>query len=140
MIGWIIYQEKDAEENLSYIEWFQAEAKKQQIELILIYREELAVGVSHQEYEIYINGFAQPLPDFVINRSIEPVLQDFFHTCHIPIFNGGETGRIVNHKALTHLELSKLHIPMLPTFFIHDRALPNNPQLPYPVIIKAAPA
>src|SRR5690625_1689008 len=137
MIDWIIYQKKDADENVSYIEWFQAEAKKQQIELILFYREELAVGVSHKAYEIYINGYAQPLPDFIVNRSIEPVLQDFFHTCHIPIFNDGETARIANHKALTHLELSKLNIPMLPTFFIHGRALPNKLPLPYPVMIKA---
>lgn len=45
MIGWLIYDQENAKQNASYIEWFQDEAKKQGIELKLIIRENLAVGV-----------------------------------------------------------------------------------------------
>lgn len=138
MIGWLIYQQEDAGQNRSYIEWFLTEAKRQQIDLILVSREDLTVGIDHQLHRIYIDGVQQALPDFVINRSIEPMLQHFFELCQVPVFNDVKTAEIANHKARTHLELSKLNIPMLPTYFIHGRALPNKVPLPYPVIVKSA--
>lgn len=137
MIGWLIYQKVDAEQNESYINWFLHEAKQQQVDLKLVYREELSIGIIDQSPVVYLNHQKQTLPNFVVNRSIEPLLQYFFTQCNIPVFNTADTAEIVNNKARTHLELSKLHIPMLPTLFIHGRALPVEAPFHYPVIVKA---
>lgn len=137
MIGWIIYQKNDAQENESYIRWFQKEAKQQGILLQLVLRENMAVGIVNHQHEIYIKGKRQSYPDFIINRTIEPVLQTFFTACSIPIFNDADTANIANHKMKTHLAMNELNIPMMPTFFIHGNALPSCAPLPYPIIIKS---
>lgn len=137
MNGWLMYHKKDAQENQSYIDWFLEEAKKQNVDIKLVFREDLAVGIVHNHYEMYINGKYQSFPNFIVNRTIEPVLQEFFTACRIPTFNDAETAAIANHKMKTHLELNKLDIPMMPTFFIHGNALPSVAPLAYPVIVKA---
>ena len=137
MIGWLIYQKVDAKQNRSYIDWFIEEAQRQGVELKLVYREDLTIGLNDHKPVVRIATVEYTLPDFVVNRSIEPIIQHFFTAWNIPIFNPVETAKIVNDKALTHLELSKLNIPMLPTFFIHGRALTENAPLDYPFIIKS---
>lgn len=136
MIGWLIYQKVDAEKNRSYINWFIEEAHLQNIDLKLVYREDLTIGLDEQPI-VYLAAIKQTLPNFVVNRSIEPMLQHFFTIANITIFNPVETAKIANDKALTHLELSKLNIPMLPTFFINGRGLSKKPPLKYPFIIKS---
>lgn len=137
MIAWLIYQQTDAEQNQTYIHWFIKEARKQGIDLQLVYREALSIGFLEQKPTICIHGKKQMLPHFIVNRTIEPIVQHFFTQCHIPIFNDIQTASIVNDKARTHLELQALHIPMLPTFFLHGRALPNEPPISYPLIVKS---
>src|SRR5690625_3575694 len=58
--------------------------------------------------------------------------------CHIETFNSSTISTICNHKMLTHLELNKLNIPMVPTFFTSKNTLSKNPPLAYPLIIKEA--
>lgn len=137
MIGWLIYQKVDAIQNRSYIDWFIEEAQQQHVELKLIYREDLTIGLNNHKPVVRIAAGKDTLPDFVVNRSIEPIIQHFFTSWNIPIFNPVDTAKIVNDKALTHLELSKLNIPMLPTFFIQGHALTENAPLDYPFIIKS---
>lgn len=137
MIGWLIYKKVDAEQNKSYINWFIEEAKQQDVELKLVYREDLTIGIVEQNPVVYMNNLKQILPDFIINRSIEPLIQQFFNSFTIPIFNGAETAKIVNNKANTHLEISNLNIPMLPTYFIHGGALPKDIPIGFPAVIKS---
>src|SRR5699024_4457092 len=137
MIGWLIYQKVDAIQNRSYIDWFIEEAQQQNVELKLIYREDLTIGLNDYKPVVRIAAVERTLPDFVVNRSIEPIIQHFFTTWNVPIFNPVDTAKTVNDKAITHMELTKLNIPMLPTFFIHGRALTKNAPLDYPFIIKS---
>src|SRR5699024_4849154 len=135
MIGWLIYQKVDAIQNRSYIDWFIEEAQQQHVELKLIYREDLTIGLNNHKPVVRIAAGKDTLTVFVVNRSIEPIIQHFCTTWNIPICNPVDTAKIVNDKALTHLELSKLNIPMLPTFFIQGHALTENAHLDYPFII-----
>jgi len=50
MQGWLLYSQKDAEQNRSYIDWFIDEAQKEDIELRLIVREQLDVGIETGAY------------------------------------------------------------------------------------------
>src|SRR5699024_2342278 len=106
-----------------YSVWFIDEVLQQHVKLKCIYREELTIGLNNHKAVVLIAAVKDTLPDFVVNRSIEPIIQHFFTSWNIPIFNPVDTAKIVNDKALTHLELSKLNIPMLPTFFIQGHAL-----------------
>lgn len=133
-----MYQQTDTKENDTYIQWFLEEANKQQIHVILVYRENMSIGIVNGQNQLFIHGRNEDLPDFIVNRSIEPLLQQFFANQQIPVFNNIQTAHIANHKAITHLALHELDVPMMPTFFLHGRALPQHPPLAYPVIVKSA--
>lgn len=138
MNGWLIYQREDAKVNQTYIDWFQDEAKTMDIDIQVIYRETMSIGIVHGKYCILIDGKKIELPDFIVNRSIEPFLQQFFSAQGVSVFNDAQTANIANHKAQTHLSLHTIGVPMMPSFFIHGRALPDNPPFPYPLIVKTA--
>src|SRR5699024_11185387 len=124
MNGWLIYNLENAKDNKSYIDWFQTEAKKQQIDLKLVLREELSIGIIDGKYQTTVNGLTVSLPDFIVNRTIDPLLQNIFNLLDVQTFNEKTVAEICNHKSKTHLELSKLNIPMMPTFFVRKDAAP----------------
>lgn len=136
--GWLIYDEAAAIENKSYITWFKVEAKKQNIDLKLIYREQLSIGIVAGQYEIYVTNKNASLPHFVIVRTIEPILQAHFEAMGVQTFNSARTAQICNHKSWTHLEMYELNIPMVPTFFATKDTAPKKCPIPFPVVIKEA--
>lgn len=138
MNGWLIYDQRIAERNASYIDWFIKEAALQQISLQLKYREHLSISIDGCNYYVRENDKSVPLPDFVKVRVVEPVLQTFFELCGVKTFNSAKAALICNHKALTHLEVQKLRIPMVETYFYRSEALPITPPLSYPFIVKEA--
>lgn len=138
MQGWLIYTKKDAQENKSYIDWFINEGKRQQVNIKLIYREQLFIGIENGERIILYDGKRVALPQFVIIRTIEPMLQHMFEAFAIPTFNPSEIAHVANHKGQTYNEISKLGIPVLSTFFATKHALPFHPPLPYPFVVKEA--
>lgn len=138
MKGWLIYDKQSANENMSYIEWFIDEAKQQSIQLELVYRESLTIGIVDGKHQLFIDQNTVTLPNFAVIRTIEPVLQVFLEACHIHTFNSGMVSTICNHKMLTHMEVNKLHIPMVPTYFTCKKTLPENPPITYPLVIKEA--
>ena len=138
MKGWLIYDKQSANENMSYIEWFIDEAKQQSIQLELVYRESLTTGIVDGKHQLFIDQNTVTLPDFAVIRTIEPVLQVFLEACHIHTFNSSMVSTICNHKMLTHMEVNKLHIPMVPTYFTSKKTLSENPPITYPLVIKEA--
>ncbi len=138
MLGWLIYDSENAEVNKSYIEWFQHEAKKQGIDLQLIIRERLAVGIEHGSYQFYLNDKLVSLPNFVVIRTIEPILQHIFETLTIPSFNEAYVAEICNHKSKTYIELNRLNIPMMATYFATKQAPPATLPLSFPFVVKEA--
>lgn len=138
MRGWLIYHQAAAAENKTYIDWFIHEAKKQQVELLLQYREQLSIGIVDGNHYLLKNGKSTPLPDFAIVRTIEPILNAHLEACGIVTFNNAQTAQVCNHKSWTHLEITKLGIPMVQTFFATKHSAPPIPPLPFPVVVKEA--
>mgnify|MGYP001310885034 CR=1 FL=1 len=138
MQGWIIYNKRDAIENKSYIEWFIYECKKQDIQLTLLYREQLTIGLKEGMYVVNYENKPISLPDFIVIRTIEPLLQNTFEALFIPTFNSFEVAYTFNHKSRTYIEMHRLGIPLLPTFFTTKSSFPTNPPLSYPFVIKEA--
>jgi len=136
MIGWIIYNKQDANENKSYIEWFILEAKKQGIDLQLKLRHELVIGIENGKQTILYQNKKITKPHFVVIRTIEPFLQLYFEQMAIPVFNNYETAKICNDKATTYMEMNALQVPVVPSYFIHKAALPKSIPFPFPFILK----
>ena len=135
-IGWLIYQDNDAEENASYIDWFINEAKKNNCELKLVLRKSLYTGIRDNQLVTIYNNLPTELPDFCIIRTIEPILQKHFECIHIPCFNNYEVTRICNNKALAHLEINKLGIPAVETYYLNKTELDFLLPLDFPFILK----
>lgn len=138
MLGWLLYNEQDANENKAYIEWFIYESKKQNIELQLIYRERLAIGLEYGMYEVKYDNKPISLPDFVVVRTIEPIIQYMLTALKIPTFNSYEVAKTSNHKSWTYMEMHRLGIPFLPTYFAAKKAFPKTPPIPFPFVVKEA--
>lgn len=136
--GWLIYTKQDALENESYIHWFIEEASKQQIDLQLMYREHLQVGITEHNPTILYDNQRLKLPNFAVVRTIEPIVQQVFQSFMIPTFNSYRVTHMTNHKSRTYLAMNELGIPVLPTFFSTKEAFPTYPPLPYPFIVKEA--
>lgn len=138
MKAWLIYRREDAITNESYIKWFIMEAKKQQIEMKLIFRDKLTIGIYNQQQILEIEHKRVQHPDFVIVRTMEPILQKHFENMNIPTYNHSSVASICNHKALTYMEINKLGVPVVPTYFLHKQSIPTYPPLPFPFVIKSA--
>ncbi|HLR42161.1 MAG TPA: ATP-grasp domain-containing protein [Pseudogracilibacillus sp.] len=138
MKGWLIYDRAAKEMNESYIAWFIEEAAKQEIDLQLILRDEITFGIENCEQIIYLDGKKVLLPSFVIIRTIEPTLQFYFENLGVPTFNDAKTAMICNHKTKTYIEMSKLDIPTVPTYFLSKQNVPTSLPLPFPFVLKEA--
>src|SRR5690625_4920975 len=138
MNGWLIYTEADAARNESYIEWFLFEAKRQNVHITLLYREHLDVGLDGEKYIFRYKGKDVSLPSFVVNRTVEPLLQQIFERNGLRVFNPYTVASTANNKSKTYIAMHSLGVPLLPTYFTTKFALPHVPPLPYPFVVKEA--
>jgi gamma-F420-2:alpha-L-glutamate ligase len=134
--GWLIYNEKDAIENKTYIEWFIKEARKQELTLELIIREQLTIGITQNQHSILYNQSSTELPRFAIVRTVEPLLNLQLEYLGVSVFNSAKISDICNHKGKTYFEIAKLDIPMPKTLFLKSENLNQTPPLNYPFVIK----
>ncbi|HLQ73367.1 MAG TPA: hypothetical protein VK125_03995 [Bacillota bacterium] len=135
-VGWLIYRKEDTEKNKAFIDWFIDEGEKQQLNITFIPREQLMIQLNNGQVETYINEELTALPDFVINRTIEPVLTSLFTSANVRVFNPYETTHIANNKSLTHIEVNRLNIPMVRTIFTTKDLLSEKPPMDFPFVIK----
>lgn len=138
MKAWLIYDQAAKEMNESYISWFIAEAAKQEIDLQLILRDEITFGIEACKQVIFLDGEKVLPPSFVIIRTIEPSLQFYFENLGVPSFNDAKTAMICNHKTKTYIEMSKLAIPTVPTYFLSKDNAPSRLPLAFPFVLKEA--
>lgn len=137
MNGWLIYNQKDAKQNESYINWFLEEARLQNLSLSFIFREDLTVGIVDNKRTVLLHDKPVTLPDFAVIRTIEPLLNLQLESLGVSVYNPSETAAICNNKALTHYHMSKLTIPMPDTMFVSAKTVkPESPPMPFPFVIK----
>lgn len=134
--GWLIYKKEDASRNESYINWFIKEANIQNINLQLILREDLLIGIDDINFLTSYKDKTIRLPDFCINRTLDTTLQAHFTAQNIHCFNNYETSLICNDKSATHIEMAKIGIPAVKTFHFDTNEL-NEPPISYPFILKS---
>src|SRR5690625_4188292 len=87
MNGWLIYNKTDACENGSYIQWMIAEAKKQNLAVNLVLREDISTGIFANQQEIRLHNQPVALPHFAMVRTIDPLLSLHLESAGVKTFN-----------------------------------------------------
>lgn len=138
LTGWLIYNEKDRKRNKSYITWFLEEAEKQEIDLTLIIRESLQVGIIEGRLSLSYKGKKIRLPDFAVVRTVEPLLNMHLELLGLRVFNSYQVSLLCNHKMNTYYAMKKLNVPIMDTLMVKREQLSS--QIPYeiPFVIKEA--
>ncbi|RKL65925.1 hypothetical protein CR203_17790 [Salipaludibacillus neizhouensis] len=134
-IGWVVYRKKDIIRNDRFIGFVKDAAQSFGMTLVVVPYEEIQVNVSSVDNIFTRNG--EKTPDFIINRSVSPWLNEVAEVKNIPCFNSAYVARIANDKRLAHAVISSLGIPMLTSKTIHSSALfYHHNHLPTPFILK----
>lgn len=136
MIGWLIYKQEDAVRNEDFINWFIREAKKQNINLQLILREDLSISPISED--LFINGKKVTLPQFVIIRTMEPLLNKSLEIRGIHTFNNSFVSHIANHKGRTYQYAIEQKVKIPKTLFYPKGLIPQEIPLQYPLVLKYA--
>lgn len=136
MKGWLIYNRTDAELNSAFIDWFLEESHSLNIDLQLVYTDNLHVTLQNGQISVHTKE-KQDTPDFSIVRTIDPLLTAQLEQAGVVCFNNAEIATLANDKIKTHLELAKLDIPMLDMHFQTRTPLPQPP-LAFPFVWKTA--
>ena len=139
MTGWIIYDSKQYERN----RWFAEELQKHCLsfgDAKLIITERLRFGISADRPILLYDGAPISAPDFVIMRSIFPLLSDFLEAAGVRVFNDSTTARICNDKRLTHLSVLRSGVRMMDTLFFDRDYFSENAlsAVSYPAVVKSA--
>lgn len=139
MTGFIIYGRKEAEKNSWFINQMIEYAKACGIELKLLYAQDISFGLKDISECIIHNGNLVRMPDFVINRSIFPLLSEFFEKAGVRVFNNSMVSNICNDKRKTHLYLANKGIPMMDTLFFDRRFFDYScKNIEFPCVVKPA--
>lgn len=139
MTGLIIYGKAEAEKNRWFIEQMISYARSLEIDLKLLYAQDIAFGIKDNTEYVMHGGKCVKMPDFVINRSIFPLLSEFFEKAGVRVFNNSVVSNICNDKRKTHLYLADKKIPMMDTLFF-DRRFFNSDysNIEFPCVVKPA--
>lgn len=120
MIAWIIYNREAADYNRQYIQYYIEEGSKLDIEVKLILVEELDFGVKESRWFLAYRKQEVIFPDFVICRSIYPLLSKQLELMGIRVFNNSFVSEVCNDKAKTYQYLAKTGIKMVDSTFIRN--------------------
>lgn len=138
MIGWLIYNKEDAKKNAAYIGFYLAEGKKRDIDIILIYREDLEFGIKMSKHYVNYQGNPISLPSFAICRTIYPLLSGHLELIGIPVFNNAKVASICNDKAVTYQYIAQTGIPIIDTCFVKNKELREYlMRIANPTVVKA---
>ena len=116
--GWLIYDEQGARRNEWFISSFLQTAERYGVKLTLKLVEE--------------DFLSEPLPSFVIVRTIAPQINKFLRERSVPVFNNYQTAKIANDKWLTYTLCEELGIPTMKT-----QPLSFPLSLPFPLVLKS---
>jgi glutathione synthase/RimK-type ligase-like ATP-grasp enzyme len=136
MIGWLIYDSVGHRRNNWFIEQLCFSAKKRGIDLRFVPASRLRVGVIGGKKTVFFDNNPCDFPDFVICRTIFPLLSEFFESAGVAVFNSSRVSRICNDKRATHLFFADSDIPMADSFFC-NRLFSEKAPTDFPSILKS---
>lgn len=136
--GWLIYSKDHYNINTPFARRFLDSGNNSKSSIKLIFKDELYYGIESKSLCLkYRNKNVSELPDFVINRTIDPLLSRHLEAMGIKVFNSSQIAEICNDKGRTYLEVSKLDIPMVDTLFADKDSLVKSGLIfDYPVVVK----
>lgn len=135
--GWLIYGRKDYEKNKWFADRFINYGPEFGLDIRLVLREDINYGISGGKAFINVPDDSA-IPEFAINRCMDVLLGKQLEALGSRVFNTSFISDICNNKAKTYLEVSKLGIPMVDTFFqLKGYPLPDMGLLQFPVVVKS---
>ena len=137
MHGWLIYDDIGAKRNAWFIRELCHSAEKRGVHLEFINTTTLSFGVKEGRKTVLMDGKSVKLPDFVIVRTIFPLLNHFFEECGVRVYNSFSVSDVCNDKRKTHLYFSDAGIPMADTWF-YNRQNGITDCFEYPGVLKSA--
>lgn len=138
MLGWLLYSKKDVEKNKGYIEFYKEEGAKLDIQIELVIMESIEYGIKNNVHYMIYNNSPIKRPDFVISRTIYPLLTKQIESMGVPVFNNSFVSEICNDKAKTYQYVAKLGLDIVDSaFYKGDRILDVLANVNEPTVIKA---
>ena len=138
MKAWMIYYRESAAYNKQYIDYYQTEGNKLNIDIELVLVEQLEFGVKNNQLFLYIDGEVPDMPDFVICRAIYPLLNKHLEYMGIKVFNNSFVSEICNDKARTYQYLAFTGIKMVDSVFCTNNLISSKmDKNDNPTVIKA---
>lgn len=137
MTGYIIYDNAGIKRNSWFAAAMSEYALSKGVVLKTIIREKLQICMKSSLLCLIYDGQILPLPNFVINRCIDPFLAESLELAGVQVFNSSQACRICNDKRLTHIFFSNKGIKMADSIFC-DKEYDTKPPNVYPSIIKSA--
>jgi RimK family alpha-L-glutamate ligase len=134
--GWLIYDAVGKQRNGWFIEQLCRAATKRGVDLSFVLASRLKFGVKDGKKALFLDGTLTPFPDFVICRTIFPLLSEFLEASGVKVFNSAQVSRICNDKRATHLYFADCGVQMADTFFLNGLTADAS-DLSYPAILKS---
>lgn len=135
MLAWLIYDKAGAKRNKHYISIYFEECSKRNIDLVLLYKEDITIGVRGNKPFILHKGIEGERPDFVICRTIDPLLSRQLEIMGIRVFNNYKVSLICNNKQRTYQYISQSGIKVMDTIFADKN---YSRTIEFPAVVKPA--
>lgn len=117
MRAWLIYGREDARRNQAFIEMHHSIGKKLDMEIELLYAEDISLTVEQGEHCLRHRGKWMERPEVVLCRTRDYWLTRQLEHMGIPVCNNSEVSLVGNNKALACQEVAALSVPIVDTCF-----------------------
>jgi len=136
--GWLLYTKEHYKINSAFAQRFIDLGNNGRSSLKLMFKDDIYYGVINNVLTVtdrYGNSIDKP--DFVINRTIDPLFSRHLEAMNVKVFNSSEIAEICNDKSRTCLEMARLNIPMVNTLFLDKKSIISQEfPVEYPAVIK----
>lgn len=132
MTAYLIYNKFESERNKTCIDFYFQESKLRGIELTLLLEEELTISVIDNQLVLASNDEPLKKPDFVICRTMNPMLSWQLEQLGIRVFNNSMVSEICNDKMRCYTYVASLGVPVPNTLYNCELSVFS----PYPLVIK----
>lgn len=131
-VGWLCYTKEQSVRNAKLIEFYEQSAKRCNIELKLILKEDLAIETLNGENVFYYKKEQIEKPDFAICRIMDSGFNWMLTIAGIRVFNNSFVSTVCNDKALTYQYVAGHGIPIVDTWYTREQCKGKA----FPMVVK----